>query len=71
MIRNDDSNTFEPVREMVSFSFGSIEYFEEFLEMLPNMIGLEMLMLLNPLSFDANQPNILKEIYIKGDNIHV
>lgn len=57
LIRNNDSNTFEPIQEMASFSFGSREDFEEFLGMLPNLTGLEMLMLLNPLSFDDNQLN--------------
>lgn len=50
LLLNNDSGSFEPIQELASFSFASREGFEELLGMLPNMTGLEMLMLLNPLS---------------------
>jgi len=49
LIHNNESDSFEPIQELASFSFSSKEHFDDFLKMLPNMTGLEMLMLLNPL----------------------
>lgn len=50
LLLNNEISSFEPIQELASFSFGTREHFDDFLKMLPNMTGLEMLMLLNPLS---------------------
>lgn len=50
LLLNNDSDSFEPIQELASFSFGTREHFDDFLKLLPNMTGLEMLLLLNPLS---------------------
>lgn len=50
LLLNKDSGSFEPIQELASFSFATREHFDDFLKMLPNMTGLEILMLLNPLS---------------------
>lgn len=49
LLFNHETSSFEPVQEMASFSFQSQGDFNEFLERLPNLTGLEMLMILNPL----------------------
>lgn len=48
LMLNYDSTAFEPIQEMASFAFQSQNDFNDFLERLPNLTGLEMLMLLNP-----------------------
>lgn len=55
LILNNESNSFEPVQEMASFSFGGRVHFDDFLRMLPNLTGLEMLMLLNPIELQQDK----------------
>lgn len=50
LVLNMKSNVFEPTQEMASFAFESSDDFFYFLDKLPNLTGLEMLMLLNPIS---------------------
>ena len=54
LVLSMESNAFEPIQEMVSFAFESRKELIDFLERLPNLTGLEMLMLLNPISTDFN-----------------
>ncbi|EAC4040237.1 hypothetical protein KQY62_002967 [Listeria monocytogenes] len=51
---NSETSSFEPIQELASFSFATREHFDDFLKMLPNLTGLEMLMLLNPITTDEN-----------------
>ncbi|GAB3042120.1 hypothetical protein [Virgibacillus ainsalahensis] len=44
-----EGETYEPIQELAAFSFQSREELDSFLERLPDLTGLEMLMLLNPL----------------------
>lgn len=50
LVLNMKSNVFEPTQEMASFAFEGSDDFFYFLDKLPNLTGLEMLMLLNPIS---------------------
>lgn len=45
----DDEGAFSPVQELEAFSFLNRGDLDDFLTRLPNITGLEMLMLLNPL----------------------
>lgn len=49
LMRNHETTLFEPVLEMAAFSFKNKNDFNEFLEKLPKLTGLEMLLLLNPI----------------------
>lgn len=49
MVWSNDEEAFSPVQELEAFRFWNREDLEEFLTRLPNITGLEMLMLLNPL----------------------
>ncbi len=44
-----DEDAFFPVQELASFSFGTKGEMKNFVKRLPEMSGLEMLLLLNPL----------------------
>ncbi|MFC4024758.1 hypothetical protein ACFOUV_13225 [Oceanobacillus longus] len=48
LVVNED-NAYQPVQELAAFSFGNRLELESFLDRLPEISGLEMLMLLNPL----------------------
>ena len=45
----NEEEAFSPVQELAAFSFPSREEFDDFLMRLPEISGLEMLMLVNPL----------------------
>ncbi|MBP1969179.1 hypothetical protein J2Z83_001283 [Virgibacillus natechei] len=49
----DADYTYQPVQELTAFSFGSRSELDSFLDRLPEISGLEMLMLLNPLPGDG------------------
>lgn len=44
---NENTNTYIPVKELVSFSFKEYGELIEFLERLPEMSGIEMLLIIN------------------------
>ena len=44
-----DEDAFFPIQELASFSFGTKGEMKNFVKRLPDMSGLEMLLLLNPL----------------------
>jgi len=50
LLFNKDEGAYEPVQELAAFSFKDRYELVEFLKDLPNLNGLEMLMLLNPLN---------------------
>lgn len=49
LLFNNDQNAYEFVQELTAFTFNSRQELIDFLESLPHLNGLEMLMLLNPL----------------------
>lgn len=49
LILNPELDRYFPVQELVAFSFPSYDKLKDFLITLPNLNGIEMLMLLNPL----------------------
>lgn len=50
LLFNHEESTYEPVQELAAFNFMSRNELVRFLDDLPHFNGLEMLMLLNPLS---------------------
>lgn len=53
LTRFDDDPDYHPVQELAAFSFLNRQDLDDFLERLPDLTGLEMLMLLNPLPSDS------------------
>lgn len=53
----NEEELFEPIQELAAFSFLDREELTSFLERLPSISGLEMLMLLNPLTFNQGHLN--------------
>lgn len=49
LLLNQSTMVYEPVQEMVSFSFENRSEFVDFLTQLPNLTGLELLILMNPI----------------------
>ena len=49
--------SFIPVQELVSFDFQTYEQLTDFLENLPNLSGMDMLLLLNPLTDNSDIQN--------------
>jgi len=49
LLSNQSTMVYEPVQEMVSFSFENRSEFVDFLTQLPNLTGLELLILMNPI----------------------
>ena len=52
LTRLEDNLDYHPVQELAAFSFQNRQDLDNFLERLPDLTGLEMLMLLNPLPSD-------------------
>ncbi|WP_085993243.1 hypothetical protein [Oceanobacillus senegalensis] len=50
LLRSDDNHVYSPVIELAAFSFSNRQDMNEFLKKLPDMTGIEMLMLLNPIT---------------------
>lgn len=49
LLLDQEADQYYPVQELAAFSFQSYEELKDFLITLPNLNGIEMLMLLNPL----------------------
>lgn len=43
-------NSYDPIQELASFSFKTYDELKDFIEELPNVSGIDMLLLLNPLA---------------------
>jgi len=52
---NDDS--YSPVQELATFSFQNYEELKEFIQKLPRLSGIDMLLLLNPLKSNSSLQN--------------
>jgi|SRR5690625_1844093 len=57
LLFNDYEEAYEPVQELAAFRFESRKELVDFLNDLPHLNGLEMLMLLNPYNKDASVIN--------------
>lgn len=53
---NEDTQVYEPVQELAAFSFHDRMELKEFVSQLPTLNGIEMLLMLNPIT-PANQLN--------------
>lgn len=57
LLYNEDAEAYEPIQELAAFKFNERNELTDFLNHLPYLNGLEMLILLNPLTTDVNMLN--------------
>ncbi len=57
LLYSPQDESYSPIQELAAFSFQTYKQLEDFLEKLPNISGIDMLLLLNPLRNNSSFQN--------------